>query len=130
MGVPGYMVASTLLCVVAQRLARTLCPHCKKKIPLFPEAAKFAKKVKANVKYIYGPVGCKKCNGSGYKGRSGIHETLENNAVLRESIAASEDEHGIEEKQLELGFINLREDGLIKVLQGKMDERELNRTTR
>lgn len=130
MGVPGYMVASTLLCCVAQRLARTLCPACKKKVPLFPEAAKFAKKVKANVKYIYGPVGCKKCNGGGYKGRSGIHETLENNATLRASIAAGEDEHGIEEKQQELGFINLREDGLIKVLQGKMDEAELNRTTR
>lgn len=130
MGVPPYLVAGTLLCCVAQRLARTLCPNCRKKIPLFPEAQKFAKKVKANVKYGYTSVGCKKCGDSGYKGRAGIHETLENNATLRHCIAEGTDEHGIEHEMIKVGFITLREDGLIKVLQGKIDEKELNRTTR
>lgn len=130
MGVPGYLVASTVLCIVAQRLGRGLCPVCRKKVPLFPEVAKFAKKVKANVKYIYAAVGCAKCGGGGYKGRTGIHESLENSAVLRKAIAEGLDEHAMEHECEKIGFLNLRADGLIKVLRGTIDEKELNRTTR
>jgi type IV pilus assembly protein PilB len=130
MGVPSYLVASTLLCIVAQRLTRTLCPACRKKAPLFPEAKKFAVRVKANVQHLYAPVGCRRCDNSGYKGRAGIHETLENSAVLRDCIKDGIDEHSMEEVARKHGFINLREDGLIKLIQGKIDENELNRTTR
>ena len=130
MGVPGYLVASTVLCIVAQRLSRGMCPVCRKKVPLFPEAVKFAKKVKANVKYIYAAVGCNKCGGTGYKGRTGIHESLENSATLRQAISDGLDEHAMEHECEKIGFLNLRADGLIKVLQGKIDEKELNRCTR
>ena len=130
MGVPGYLVASTLLSCTAQRLGRKLCDLCKKKVPLFPEIAEFAKKVKANVKYIYTAQGCKKCDNSGYKGRSGVHETLENNEILRECISAGKDEHYIEHALKKVGFLTLRDDGLIKTLKGNMDEKELNRICR
>jgi type IV pilus assembly protein PilB len=131
MGVPPYLVASTLLCCTAQRLARGLCDACRKKVPLFPEAQKFANRVKANVKFIYKAQGCKKCNNTGYRGRSGIHETLENSEILRKCIAAGEDEHGIEHALVtKAGFLTLRDDGLIKILQGKICEKELNRVCR
>jgi type IV pilus assembly protein PilB len=131
MGVPPYLVASTLLCVVAQRLGRVLCESCRKKVPLFPEARSFAERVKANVKYIYKAQGCKKCANSGYKGRSGIHESLENCEALRKCIASGSDEHEIEHTMIKKsGFLTLRDDGLIKVLQGKLDEKELNRICR
>jgi len=130
MGVPPYLVASTLLCIVAQRLTRQLCPACKQKAPLFKEAAEFSKRIKANVDHIYNAEGCRRCDNSGYKGRSAIHETLENSGVLRECIRSGKDEHTIESEARKIGFINLREDALIKVLQGKIDEREMNRHTR
>ncbi|MBT3783813.1 Flp pilus assembly complex ATPase component TadA [bacterium] len=130
MGVPPYLVASTLLCIVAQRLTRQLCPSCKQQIPLFKELAQFAKRIKADVKSIYNSEGCRRCDNSGYKGRSAIHETLENSGVLRDCIRSGQDEHTIESEARKIGFINLREDAMIKVLQGKMDEKEMNRHTR
>ena len=130
MGVPPYLVASTLLCIVAQRLTRQLCPACKQKAPAFKEVAEFAVRIKAKVEHIYTSEGCRRCDNSGYKGRSAIHETLENSGVLRECIRSGKDEHFIEAAARKIGFINLREDALIKVLQGKMDEKEMNRHTR
>ena len=130
MGVPPYLVAGTLLSCTAQRLARRLCDACRKKIPLWPEVAAFAKRVKANVSYVYTSQGCKKCESSGYKGRSGIHETLENNDVLRSCISEGRDEHYIEHALKAKGFLTLRDDGLIKVLKGQLDEKELNRVCR
>lgn len=131
MGVPHYLVASTLLCCVAQNLVRRLCDACRKKVPLSEEAVAFAKRIKVDVKYMYGPVGCRRCSDTGYTGRTGVHEIIENSSYLRDAIAEGMDEHSIEEILTEkTGFLNIRKDGLLKLLQGVTSETEINRVCR
>jgi type IV pilus assembly protein PilB len=130
MGVPGYLVASTLLTATAQNLVRVLCKSCRNRIPLSREALEFAQKIKADVKYMYEEVGCRRCSHTGYSGRMGVHETMENNIALRECIAQGLDEHSIESIMAKKGFLNLRKDGLLKLLQGYTSENEVNRVCR
>jgi len=131
MGVPHYLVASTLLCCVAQNLVRQLCEACRKKVPLSQEAAEFARRIKVDVKFMYEPVGCRRCTQTGYVGRTGVHEIIENSIYLRDGIAAGMDEHSIEEiLTKKAGFLSIRKDGLLKLLQGVTSESEVNRVCR
>ena len=131
MGVPSYLVSSTLLCAVAQNLVRRLCDACRKKVPLTAEALEFAKKIKVDVKFMFEEAGCRRCNQTGYTGRMGVHEVLENSGHLRTAIQEGLDEHSIEDiLTKKAGFLNIRKDGLLKLLQGLTSEAEVNRVCR
>jgi len=120
MGVEPYLLASTLKGVVAQRLVRKLCPHCKKIFPTNEVEEKIF-----NAKEIYKPVGCEKCGGTGYFGRIALQEILIVDKVLRELILNSRDLDKIQETALESGLKTLLVDGVEKVRQGLTTLEEL-----
>lgn len=88
MGVEPYMVANSLVGVVAQRLVRTICPHCKEKV-LASAADKVA--VGEEIDYVYRGKGCPNCNNTGYKGRMAIHEIIIIDSQVRKMISAHAD---------------------------------------
>ena len=85
MGVASYMVASSVNCVVAQRLVKKLCPECKKKREIKAEEAALLKD--SSITHIYEPVGCPRCGNTGYKGRTAIYEIIEIDSDLRRMIS-------------------------------------------
>jgi general secretion pathway protein E len=93
LGVPSYLIHSTVLGIMAQRLVRTLCPSCKTKEPL--EQSKWDTFVgKSNTPkpaHIYKPVGCLECRNTGFRGRSGIYEMLTISPALRKLITPDTD---------------------------------------
>lgn len=123
MGVEPFLIAYAINIIVAQRLIRKLC-DCKKRVTNFDEA--FFKNAGLNIdewkQYeIYEPVGCQKCNNTGYKGRLAIHEALYFTKKIREIIVKSGDEvdeEAIRRQAKEDGTLNLREAGLEKVKLG------------
>lgn len=126
MGVPPYLLAGNLICVVAQRLARTLC-NCKEKKPI----GEFEKKVLGekykNITELYYPVGCKRCNGDGYKGRVVINEILLFDPELDEMVSRGATKKEILTYARSRGFLTLDEDGIDKVIIGLTDIKELMR---
>lgn len=124
MGVEPFLIAYAINIIVAQRLIRKLCEHCKKKV--VPVNEKILKAAKLDVdewkQYdVYEAVGCDKCNGSGYKGRMAIHEALYFTKEIRQIIVESGsdvDETSIRAQARKDGTLNLRESGLEKVKQG------------
>ncbi len=121
MGVEPYLLASTLKCVVAQRLARRLCPHCKKIV----DANDFEKKI-IGAEKIFKPVGCKKCGGTGFFGRIALHEILRVEKDIRNLILTSRDLDKIRAAAVENGLKTLFEDGLEKIRAGFTTPDELN----
>ncbi|MFH0736384.1 MAG: GspE/PulE family protein [bacterium] len=123
MGVEPFLIAYAINIIVAQRLIRRLC-DCKKRVTQFDEA--LMKTAGLNIdewnKYeIYEPVGCPKCNNSGYKGRLAIHEALYFTKAIREIIVKSGDDVDEEAVRMQArrdGTLNLREAGLEKVVLG------------
>lgn len=128
MGIPNYIVASTLKAVLAQRLSRRLCDECKKEYRIKPEEKVVFEKnglVVDNDVVLYMPVGCKNCNNTGFKGRIGIHELLIMNDPLRELILKEYASQPIKNLAISCGMRPLIIDGLIKVLKGITTVREV-----
>ena len=113
MGVEPYLLASTLKGVVAQRLVRKLCPHCRKKFATNEVEEKIF-----DATEIYKPVGCEHCGGTGYFGRIALQEILIVDKVLRELILNSRDLDKIQTAALEGGLKTLLVDGVEKVREG------------
>ncbi len=120
MGVEPYLLASTLRGVVAQRLVRRLCPHCKKLVT----ATDFEFK-KLNAEKIYKPAGCEKCGGTGFFGRIALHEILTVDKNISELILYSRDLEKIHNAALANGLKILAVDGLEKVRAGLTTLEEL-----
>jgi len=116
MGVKATMLASALNLVVAQRLARRLCPKCKKEVQP-DEATRERFGIPDHIK-LYEPVGCKACMNIGYKGRIGIHETLYINDRIRDMIAREASDADLMLAAREEGMFCLFEDGFNKALAG------------
>ena len=95
MGVDSYLLSSTLLGVVAQRLVRNLCPHCKNQQQVSQEDARFFQIDPSSLVYI--PVGCEQCNNNGYSGRTAIGEIITIDAGLLKIIKDGCDEHTVKE---------------------------------
>jgi type IV pilus assembly protein PilB len=129
MGIEPFLIASAIDCVVAQRLARTLCMHCKKRTML---PAEVVQDHGFNTSYdieAYEPVGCTRCGGTGYRGRLGVFEVMTVSEAVREltlSRAASEQIGAVAERE---GMRRLREDGLDKVKSGQTSIAEVARVT-
>ena len=128
MGIPSYNVAASVNLITAQRLARRLCPSCKKPVDIPPEAlltAGFKESDLDGTWQAYTAVGCPACKDTGYKGRAGIYQVMPvtediNRIILRNGTAAD-----IAEQARLDGVLNLREAGLLKVKQGQTSLEEV-----
>jgi type IV pilus assembly protein PilB len=117
MGVEPFLIASAIECIVAQRLARRLCPECRKPAQLSPKELQEIGAVEGDGE-IYEPVGCVTCNGTGYSGRIGLYEVLVLDAEISSLILSKASSGEIEEAAVAAGMHRLRDDGLEKVRAG------------
>jgi type IV pilus assembly protein PilB len=130
MGVEPYLIASTVIGVVAQRLARKVCPSCRTKAFASPALlAEVGWQDRANQRFVVGE-GCRHCHDSGLRGRLGIFEIMEVDAGLRELIHIRADYERIEDYLRRNGWLSLREEGLLLVEQGASPLEEVLRVTR
>jgi general secretion pathway protein E len=129
MGVEPFLLASSLLGVLAQRLVRKVCPACRKlDLPTAAEAAAITPRLRGRPIYI--AVGCAKCNGSGYSGRTGIYELLLVDDDMRRLIHDGAAESAMRDRALARGMTMLRDDGLRWVAGGETTIEEVLRVTR
>jgi type IV pilus assembly protein PilB len=131
MGVPLFNIASSVLLITAQRLARRLC-SCKQPMDVPQEVllnAGFKKEDIDGSWTLYGPGGCERCKGSGYKGRIGIYQVMPVSEEIQRLIMAGATSLDITEQAAKEGVRNLRESGLLKVKQGLTSLDEVLNTT-
>jgi len=129
MGIEPFLIASSVDCIVAQRLARKLCTQCKQRTCISPEALAEAG-VRAAVEVeAYEPAGCSRCNQSGYKGRVGLYSVMSMTERIKEMTVALAPEAEIGMVAREEGMCTLREDGLAKVRAGMTSLEEVLRVT-
>jgi type IV pilus assembly protein PilB len=129
MGIEAFLTASAVDCVVAQRLARKLCSHCKQRTIVHPEALAQADIRVGGELEAYEPVGCSRCNQSGYRGRAGIYSVMRLSERIKEMIVAQAPEAEIAATAREEGMLTLREDGISKVRSGLTSLEEIIRVT-
>jgi type IV pilus assembly protein PilB len=132
MGVAPFNVASSVLLITAQRLARRLCAHCKKPEEIPPEAllrAGFTEEDLDGTWQTFGPAGCDHCKGTGYKGRVGIYQVMAITDEMRQLIMRNGTAFDIAELAKREGVRDLRQSGLIKVKQGITSLEEIEACT-
>jgi len=129
MGIESFLIASAVDCVVAQRLARKLCTHCKRRTIVPPQALAEADIRVGGDLEAYEPVGCSRCNQSGYRGRVGIFSVMKMSERIKEMAVSGESEADIAAAAREEGMLTLREDGIEKVRAGLTSLEEVVRVT-
>jgi len=129
MGVEPFLLSSSLLGVLAQRLVRTLCPHCRESHLPDDEELNLLSLSADNKLPIYRAIGCIDCNYKGYRGRTGIHELLFVDDKVRELIHNGKGEQVIE-KYIRKSTRTIRRDGFDKVMKGITTLEEVLRVTR
>ena len=133
MGVPTFNVATTVSLIIAQRLARRLCSHCKEAEELPPEVLEEEGFNEINIPSeeitVFKPVGCSKCN-NGYKGRVGVYEVVRITPSISRIIMSGGNAIEIADAAKEAGFFNLRTAALRKVSMGVTSLAEANRVTK
>jgi type II secretory ATPase GspE/PulE/Tfp pilus assembly ATPase PilB-like protein len=124
-GCEPYLIGSTMNAVIAQRLVRRLCPHCRKpRIANTDEAAQLGQEGQQVT--VYEPVGCAACQGKGYRGRLGLYETLWFDESLSRLVSKATSEEELEAHAIASGSLNaMWNDGCIKVLAGVTSLSEL-----
>jgi len=127
MGIEPFLVASAVDCVVAQRLARTLCQHCKRRTILSARVLEEHGFPSHTDLEAYDPVGCSRCGGSGYKGRLGLYEVMSITEEIRTLVVERAPAAKIAEVAVAQGMRRLRDDGLEKVQQGRISIAEVAR---
>lgn len=130
MQVEPFLVASSLLAVLAQRLVRTVCPNCREAYPANEEELKEIGLSLKDVKVLYRGKGCAQCQHTGYRGRLGIFELMVINDDVRAAIMNNSDSSTIKSRAREHGMRTLREDGALKVIAGLTTVAEVTRVTR
>ncbi len=132
MGVPSFNIATSVNLVIAQRLARRLCNHCKAPVEIPRQSLLemgFTEQDLSNPDLqIFQPVGCSECR-EGYKGRVGIYEVMKVTPEISKIIMEDGNALQIAAASEKLGFDNLRRSGLIKVINGLTSLQEINRVT-
>ena len=129
MGVEPYLVASTVEGVLAQRLVRRLCPHCKIQVPMesldipvdFPEP---------RPEFVYEPKGCRECRDTGYSGRIGVFELLRTDPTIQRMCAEQQSSTNIRDYAMSAGMTTLRSSGWEQVMAGVTSIDEVVRITR
>ncbi len=132
MGVEPFLVASSMIGVLAQRLVRRLCPECRRAHTPDSAEARLLEMSEAQAKkiQIYGPAGCPACAHTGYQGRTGVYELLPVDDKLRTLIHDGASEGVVREHARTLGMQNLRQDGLRWVRAGITSLEEVLRVSR
>ena len=130
MGVPAYNVASSISLIIAQRLARRLCPKCKtaEQLPSEELSRQGFSTAQIEDMTLYAPKGCDGCT-DGYKGRVGIYEVMQITPEIAQIIMRGGNSLEIAEVSLKAGFNNLRLSGLRKAADGLTSLAEINRVT-
>ncbi|MDD5595239.1 MAG: ATPase, T2SS/T4P/T4SS family [Candidatus Omnitrophica bacterium] len=128
MGVEPFLINSSLICVVAQRLVRKICGHCKEKYTLNKEIIENLK-LKTNQTEFFKGRGCPQCLNTGYSGRVGIAEMLVLTPKIRDLILERAQEHVIKQQSRQEGLQTLREDGIAMALKGLTTLEEVLRVT-
>jgi general secretion pathway protein E len=132
-GVEPYLVASSLILVIAQRLVRTICPHCKTKAPINDEWLAKLKKLDIKPEQLGGQIafgqGCDECFHSGYSGRTAIYEFMPVDEILRTQIMEGSTATQMKRSAIERGMVTLRMDGQEKVLNSVTTPDEVLRVT-
>ena len=132
MGVAPFNVASSVILITAQRLARRLCPHCKKPADIPPEAlirAGFDNEDLDGSWQPYAPIGCDHCKGTGYRGRIGIYEVMPISDDMRQLIMRNGNAIDIKHQAATEGLRTLRQSGLLKVKTGVTSLEEIEACT-
>jgi type IV pilus assembly protein PilB len=131
MGIPAFNIASSVLLIMAQRLARRLCEHCKKEENLPPEVLLEAgfREEELGSFTVFGPVGCDKCV-KGYKGRVGIYQVMPISESINRIILEGGNVLQLSEQAKREGVADLRESGLRKIKAGITSLEEIDRVTR
>jgi len=128
MGVEPYLLSSALIGVLAQRLVRTICPDCRTESVAPPSIIEtYGWQDKGKVRVARGR-GCNKCYDSGYKGRMGIHESLETSPELQNLIMSNPGRDDLTAFMQEHGMVGLFQDGLERVLEGRTTIDEVSRS--
>jgi general secretion pathway protein E len=129
MGIEPFLLGSSLIGVLAQRLVRKLCPHCK--IAYAPSVQEWAAlDASRPPATVYRANGCEQCNQTGYRGRTGVYELMIVDEPLRRLIHDNAGEHLIRQHAEAHGMHVLREDGLRWVVAGETSIEEVLRVTR
>jgi type IV pilus assembly protein PilB len=126
MGIEPFLVSSAIDCIVAQRLVRLLCKHCKR--PLKVSEAVLVEHGLAGAE-PYEPVGCSRCGGSGYRGRLGLYEVMSVSERIRALILERASVDEMVAIAVSEGMLRLRDDGLVKVREGLTSIAEIERMT-
>ncbi|MEZ2744228.1 type IV-A pilus assembly ATPase PilB [Halopseudomonas bauzanensis] len=132
MGVASFNIATSVNLIIAQRLARRLCSHCKKPMDIPRETLReegFSDEKIASGLTIYGPVGCENCQ-DGYKGRVGIYEVVRITPAIQRIIMEDGNSMQISDVAQNEGFRSLRQSALMKAEQGVTSLAEVNRVTK
>ncbi|MGD8999962.1 MAG: ATPase, T2SS/T4P/T4SS family, partial [Granulosicoccaceae bacterium] len=132
MGVPAFNIASSVSLIIAQRLARRLCPHCKKveDVPkdTLREEGFTEEDIRKSFK-LYGPVGCDQC-ANGYKGRVGIYQVMPVSETMGRIIMEGGNSMQLADQAAKEGIPDLRQSGLKKIIDGVTSLEEINRVTK
>lgn len=131
MGLEPYLICSSLICSVSQRLLRKVCTYCREEVILNPEIIRTLKlNLEKNKDFVFfRGKGCKYCSNTGYSGRVGIIETLMLTPAVRELILNRAQEHLIKQKGRSEGMKTLRENGMELALSGVTTLEEILKTT-
>jgi len=135
MGMDPFNFADAILCIMAQRLCRTLCPQCKEEYhPTQGEFEELRREYEDNeaweknidVRYtddlvLYRPKGCSSCHNTGYRGRMGLHELLMGTDEMKKRIQTKAKMEDIRNQAIKDGMTTLKQDGIAKILMGKVD---------
>ena len=127
LGLPLYLIASSLNGIMAQRLVRIICSNCKEQYIPNKEDLKKARITITGTQQLYRGVGCEECNQTGYSGRTGIFEVLRIDSKIRNMIANDATEPEIKQAAIASGMIQIQQDGRRKVIEGVTTIEELNR---
>lgn len=127
MGIEPFLVASAIDCIVAQRLARVLCETCKRKTAVSADLLRRSGFQVGSDIEAFEPVGCPRCSGTGYRGRTGLYEVMWVSDSVRELTLKRETADEIRRVAVHEGMMRLRDDGLEKIRQGITSIAEVSR---
>jgi len=142
MGIEAFLLTASANAVMAQRLVRKICPDCKKEVPIPAEVKKMffaelkdipaeeAEEVNINDLKMFGGKGCKVCADSGYRGRIAIFEVMPLSEPIKSLILERQPVSRILQEARQEGMITMKQDGLLKVLQGITSIEEVLRVTK
>ena len=131
MGIEPFLITSSVIAILAQRLVRVICPKCREEYQ--PDEQSLAKvgitPKMVQGRKIYRGAGCPDCLNTGYAGRTGIFELLIVNETIQNLILKTSDSNAIKQKAIENGMVTLRQNGAQKVLNGITTIEEVFRVT-